>query len=104
MRISPHGGEGRAFALRNSPDWHTICMGGWRGRDMFQIAKDEEIKAGKVTDIYFARTVEILKAKGINPRARAEIILKGFPSDWPWGIFAGLDEALYLLEGLPLTG
>jgi len=69
---------------------------------MFHIAKDEEIRAGKVTDIYFARTVEILKAKGINPRARAEIILKGFPSGWPWGIFAGLDEALYLLEGLPI--
>jgi nicotinate phosphoribosyltransferase len=69
---------------------------------MFHIAKDEEIKSGKVTDIYFARTVQILKAKGRNPRARAEIILKGFPLGWQWGIFAGLDEALHLLEGLPI--
>lgn len=69
---------------------------------MFHIAKEEEIKGGKVTDIYFARTVQVLRAKGRNPRARAEIILKGFPSGWQWGIFAGLDEALHLLEGIPV--
>jgi len=46
---------------------------------MFHIARDEEIKAGKVTDIYFARTYEILHQRGINPWTRAEIILKGFP-------------------------
>jgi nicotinate phosphoribosyltransferase len=69
---------------------------------MFHIARDEEIKAGKVTDIYFARTYEILHQKGINPRTRAEIILKGFPRGWQWGIFAGLDEAMQLLGGLPI--
>ncbi|MDH7499895.1 MAG: nicotinate phosphoribosyltransferase [candidate division NC10 bacterium] len=69
---------------------------------MFHIAKELEIKEGRVTDIYFARTVQILKAKGRNPRTRAEIVLKGFPSGWQWGIFAGLDEALDLLEGIPV--
>jgi nicotinate phosphoribosyltransferase len=69
---------------------------------MFHTATDEEIKAGKVTDIYFARTFEILKRRGINPWTRAEIILKGFPQGWQWGILAGLDEAMQLLEGLPI--
>ena len=69
---------------------------------MFHTATDEEIKAGKVTDIYFARTFEILKSRGINPWTRAEIILKGFPQGWQWGILAGLDEAMQLLEGLPI--
>jgi len=69
---------------------------------MFHIATDEEIKAGKVTDVYFARTYEILHQRGINPWTRAEIILKGFPRGWQWGIFAGVDEAMHLLEGLPI--
>ena len=49
---------------------------------MFHIATEEEIKSGKTTDIYFDRTVRILKAKGIIKRAKAEVRLKGFPHDW----------------------
>jgi len=70
---------------------------------MFHIAREEDIKSGRVTDIYFARTVEVLKAKGKNPWARAEIVLKGFPPGWQWGILAGLEEGLRLLEGLPVN-
>lgn len=33
----------------------------------------------------------------------AEITASELPSQWPWGIFAGLEESLRLLEGLPLT-
>ena len=33
---------------------------------MFHIAEPEEIKKGRVTDVYFARTLEILKKKGIE--------------------------------------
>jgi nicotinate phosphoribosyltransferase len=37
---------------------------------MFHIAEQEDIKSGRVTDVYFARTLEILKKKGIDKRVR----------------------------------
>jgi len=69
---------------------------------MFHTAKDEEIKEGRITDVYFLRTVEILKRKGLTQQAMAEVILKAFPPGWSWGIFAGVEEVAYLLEGLPV--
>lgn len=69
---------------------------------MFHTAKDEEIKAGRITDVYFLRTLEILRWKGKTERAFAEVILKAFPSGMSWGVFAGVEEAAYLLEGLPV--
>jgi nicotinate phosphoribosyltransferase len=33
---------------------------------------------------------------------RAEFIVKSFPKDWAWGLFAGLEEALGLLKNLPV--
>ncbi|MFN3477231.1 MAG: nicotinate phosphoribosyltransferase [Candidatus Methylomirabilales bacterium] len=69
---------------------------------MFHTAKDEEIKAGRITDVYFLRTLEILRRKGKTERAFAEVILKTFPSGMSWGVFAGVEEAAYLLEGLPV--
>jgi nicotinate phosphoribosyltransferase len=69
----------------------------------FHIASESDIKAGEVSDVYFARTVQILRAKGINKRVKAEIRLKSFPqADWSFGILAGIEEAATLLEGLPV--
>jgi nicotinate phosphoribosyltransferase len=70
---------------------------------LFHTAKDEEIKAGQVTDVYFIRTLEILKRRGVTKRAVAEVILKSFPSGYPWGVLAGIEEAAALLTGLPVT-
>lgn len=70
---------------------------------MFNISKPEDIKAGKVTDVYFERAINVLKAKGINKYVKAEFVVKKFPSNYQWGVFAGLDEVLTLLEGLPIT-
>ncbi len=70
---------------------------------MFNIASPEDIKAGKVTDIYFERAINVLRAKGINKYVKVEFVVKKFPSNYQWGIFAGLDEVLTLLEGLPIT-
>ncbi|RMG00908.1 MAG: nicotinate phosphoribosyltransferase [Nitrospirae bacterium] len=55
-----------------------------------------------MTDVYFERTLRILKEKGINPLVRAEFIVKSFPDGWHWGVFAGLEEVLYLLKALPI--
>ncbi len=70
---------------------------------MFHIATEAEIKSGKITDVYFTHTVKILKEKGIKSRATAEVMLKGFPPDWSWGVLAGIEELAYLLEGLPIN-
>ncbi|HEY4643974.1 MAG TPA: nicotinate phosphoribosyltransferase, partial [Bacteroidota bacterium] len=69
---------------------------------MFHRASDEDIKQGKVTDIYFVRTVEVLKAKKLNKHVRAEFVVKKFPAHYPWGVFAGLEEASEILKDLPV--
>ncbi len=66
---------------------------------MFHITNEEDIKKGRSTDIYFERTKKILKSKGQNPVVKAEIILKGFPCGYSWGILAGVEETIKLLSG-----
>jgi len=70
---------------------------------LFHTAKDEEIKAGQVTDVYFLRTLEILKHRGIVKHAVAEVILKSFPAGYTWGVLAGVEEAAALLADLAVT-
>lgn len=69
----------------------------------FHTATDEEIRQGKITDVYFERTVQILKSKGIKKRVRAEFISKKLPLDWPWAVLAGIEECAALLSGRPLN-
>src|ERR1700687_5130484 len=70
----------------------------------FHTASEPEIKAGEVSDVYFDRTVEILRAKGLNKHVKAEIRLKSFPQpDWTFGVLAGIEEASGLREGLPVN-
>src|SRR5881398_3753212 len=66
----------------------------------FHTAPDADIKRGEVSDVYFARTVQILTHRGDKKRVKAEIYLKSLPEDWRWGILAGLEEAAALLEGV----
>jgi nicotinate phosphoribosyltransferase len=69
---------------------------------VFHIADPKDIKAGKYTDVYFTRTMEVLKAKKADKWARAEFIAKRFPEDYHWGVLAGIEEAVYLLKDLPI--
>ncbi len=69
----------------------------------FHTATDEEIRSGRTTDVYFERATRILRATGASKRVKAEFSLKNLPHGYTWGIFAGLDEALGLLEGLPVN-
>ena len=59
------------------------------------IVPDEEILEGKTTDIYFLRTEEVLRKKGVNPEVVAEVITTG----GGWAVLAGLEEVAHLLEG-----
>ncbi len=69
----------------------------------FHIATPEQIKAGAVADVYFQRTREILDAKGVDARVRAEFVAKSLPEPWEWAVFAGLAEVTYLLEGIDVN-
>ncbi|MBI2529136.1 MAG: nicotinate phosphoribosyltransferase [Candidatus Rokubacteria bacterium] len=70
----------------------------------FHVASEADIKTGHISDVYFARTVQILKSKDLNKRVKAEVRLKSFPqADWAFGILAGIEEAATLLEGLPVN-
>src|SRR5436309_836519 len=69
----------------------------------FHTASDAEIKSGEVSDVYFERTVEILRHRNDRKRVKAEIYVKSLPDDWQWGVLAGIQEAAALLEGVPVT-
>lgn len=69
---------------------------------MFHTAEARDIIEGRITDVYFDRTVRILRAKNINRRVKAEFIAKSLPEKWPWALLAGLEEELYLLKHLPV--
>ena len=67
---------------------------------MFHLSNPRDIKEGKITDVYFERTVKIIKEKNIDKEVVVEIIAKKFPSNYDWAVLAGVDEAAYLLEDL----
>ena len=72
--------------------------------DGFIIAKPDEIKSGKTTDIYFYRTREILRKDGLdNIEVNAEISVSSFPKipfKYPWVVVGGLRDMAKLFEGL----
>ena len=71
---------------------------------LFHIATDEEIKTGKTTDIYFTRTMKILKkAKLDKTRVAAEVTTGRLPNNWEWGILCGIEEETKLLEEYPIN-
>jgi len=70
---------------------------------LFHYANDEEIKSGKTTDVYFVRTKQILKAKGMEKiRVVAEVTAGSLPENWQWGVLCGIEEVARLFEGCPV--
>lgn len=69
----------------------------------FRVATDEEIRRGQTTDVYFRRTTQILKKKGLGKiGALAEVTSGELPRGWPWAILCGVDEVACLFEGRPV--
>lgn len=64
------------------------------------IANWDKIKSGQVTDVYFNRAVEILKAKDIHKHVTAEVRCPRFPDEYEYAVLAGIEEAARLLENL----
>lgn len=68
------------------------------GKRKFNTASEKEILDAEVADVYFHRTMEVLKARGLeNTPVHAEVTLKTSDPD-AWFVVAGLDEVAYLLE------
>lgn len=67
---------------------------------MIFCASPEDIKKGKITDVYFVRTMEVLKRKGIDKWVRAEFIVKRLPDNIPWAVFCGLEEVKEVIKDL----
>jgi len=68
----------------------------------FHVAPYEHIKQGRVTDVYFERVKEALGSRGINPLVDMEVRTGSLPRQWEWAVFAGLEEVLDLVDGLPI--
>jgi len=69
---------------------------------MFLTADPQDILDGKITDVYFERALEIMKAKGVNPVVKAEFIAKSLPKAWPWALLTGVGEVLELARHLKI--
>jgi nicotinate phosphoribosyltransferase len=69
----------------------------------FHIASEEDILSGKVTDVYFSRTLEILKAKNIDKHVVMEIRTRSLPLKWEWAVLAGVEEVVNLLVNKKIT-
>lgn len=67
---------------------------------MFHMASGEDIRSGKISDVYFSRTVEVLKVKGLDRYVRLEIRASSLPEKWPWAVLAGIEEVAGLLKGM----
>ena len=64
----------------------------------------DEILRGETTDIYFRRTMEVLRATGKDRvRVIAEAIAKKFPAGYGYAVLSGMDEMLSLLTGLEVN-
>ncbi|MEM1635802.1 MAG: nicotinate phosphoribosyltransferase [Thermosphaera sp.] len=69
----------------------------------FYVASEEDLLNGIVTDIYFERTVKILRTKNLRKKVRMEFHSMSLPGGYEWAVFTGLEEALKLLEGKPVN-
>ncbi len=66
----------------------------------FNSATDEEIRRAEVADSYFHRTMEVLRAKGLeNTSVHMEVAYKTSDIE-DWFVVAGMDEVASLLEGV----
>jgi nicotinate phosphoribosyltransferase len=70
------------------------------GGRRFNSATDTEILNADVADSYFHRTMQILRARGLeNTQVHAEIAYKTSDPD-AWFVVAGLDEVAFLFDGV----
>src|SRR4030067_104449 len=68
-------------------------------RDFF-LATEDEIREGRTTDVYFLRTLDVLRKSGKDQEpVVAEITTGSLPNGWPWGVLCGPGEGARRLKG-----
>ncbi|MFP3311707.1 MAG: nicotinate phosphoribosyltransferase, partial [Caldivirga sp.] len=66
---------------------------------VFSVASEDEVIRGEVTDVYFLRTVEVLKAAGLDKvKVRAEFHVMNLPEGYEWAVYTGLGEVLEMVK------
>jgi nicotinate phosphoribosyltransferase len=91
-------GEGVSGARKDGVESGRRNAGGETRR--FNTASEEEIRNAEVADVYFHRTMEVLRARGLeNTPVHVEVAYKTSDED-AWFVVAGLDEVATLLEGV----
>lgn len=67
------------------------------------MAREDEIKEAKTTDVYFLNTKEVLKKNHIESEVVMEVYVRDLlPYEGIWGVLTGVYEVAKLLEGLPI--
>ena len=75
-------------------------MAGESPRREFYVATPEEIRSGQTSDIYFFRTLDVLKKAGKHrTKVLMETTVQTLPDAWPWAVLSGVEEAVNLLRG-----
>ncbi len=70
----------------------------------FHYATEDEIRRGETTDVYFRRTEQILKAKGLDDiRVVAEVTAGELPENWSWAVLTGIEELAALMKDTPVN-
>lgn len=66
----------------------------------FFSAGDQDISRGLTTDVYFQRTEEILRTRGLlEVPTLVEFTVSSLPDQWPWAVLCGTEEMIRLFEG-----
>ena len=91
-------GEGVSGARKDGVE--SGCGNAGGGTRRFNTASEEEIRNAEVADVYFHRTMEVLRARGLeNTPVHVEVAYKTSDED-AWFVVAGLDEVAALLQGV----
>jgi nicotinate phosphoribosyltransferase len=70
---------------------------------LFWMAREDEIKEAKTTDVYFLNTKEVLTKNHIDSEVVMEVYVRDLlPYQGLWGVLSGTYEVAKLLEGLPI--
>ena len=66
----------------------------------FGAATDAEIRRGDTSDIYFPRTLQILRKAGKDrTHVVMEVTTSDLPAGYPWAVLSGVHELVALLDG-----
>jgi nicotinate phosphoribosyltransferase len=69
---------------------------------MWYVASLEDIRAGRVTDVYFRRAVEVLRARDADKRVVMEVTASSLPAGHSWTVLGGVEEMVEILAGRPV--